>query len=67
MTLSALEVAVREMEDNPLLNCGRGSSLIEDGKVEIYSSIMDGKTKANGEAAIVSRIRENAYGIQKEE
>jgi len=55
--LDAVEAAVREMEDNPLFNCGRGSALTESGNTEMCASIMDGRTKANGAVAIVTGVR----------
>lgn len=39
---------VRELENDPNFNAGRGSVLTSDGTVEMEACIMDGNTKACG-------------------
>ena len=39
---------VRELENDPLFNSGRGSALTEDGTVEMEASIMDGPKRRCG-------------------
>jgi len=39
---------VRELENHPQFNAGRGSVLTTDGTVEMEASIMDGQTKKCG-------------------
>lgn len=39
---------VRELENNPNFNAGRGSVLTTDGTVEMEACIMDGNTKKCG-------------------
>ncbi|KAF3777395.1 hypothetical protein EJ110_NYTH45933 [Nymphaea thermarum] len=39
--LDVVELVVREMENHPLFNAGRGSVLTTDGTVEMEASIMD--------------------------
>ncbi len=55
--LDAVEAAVRNLEDNPLFNSGRGSALTEEGRVEMCASIMDGNSKESGAVAIVTGVR----------
>lgn len=50
-SLSAVESAIRVMEESPLFNAGRGSVLNEDGIVEMDASIMDGKNLKAGAVA----------------
>lgn len=49
--LDVVEQAVRELEDFPLFNAGRGAVLNADGVVELDASIMDGRTRAAGAVA----------------
>ncbi|CAN8256896.1 unnamed protein product [Cochlearia groenlandica] len=46
--LDVVELVVRELENNPYFNAGRGSVLTRQGTVEMEASIMDGKTKRCG-------------------
>lgn len=39
---------MRELENNPYFNAGRGSVLTSNGKVEMEACIMDGNTKNCG-------------------
>jgi beta-aspartyl-peptidase (threonine type) len=55
--LDAAEAAVRLMEDDPLLNAGRGSVFTAEGRVELDAAVMDGRTLAAGAVAGVSRTR----------
>lgn len=55
--LEAVEAAVRVLEDNPLLDAGRGSYLNRAGHVEMDAIIMDGRTLDLGAVAAVQRIR----------
>jgi len=49
--LDVVEFAVRELEDFPLFNAGRGAVLNAHGVVEMDASIMDGRTRAAGAVA----------------
>ena len=40
--IDVVELMVRELENNPVLNSGRGSALSAKGTVEMDASIMDG-------------------------
>ena len=52
-SLDAVEIAIRLMEDSPLFNAGKGAVFTADGRNELDSSIMDGKTlKAGGVAGL---------------
>jgi len=55
--LDAIEAAIRIMEDDPLFNAGRGAVFAADGRNELDSSIMDGRTLAAGAVADVTRTR----------
>ncbi|WP_242927212.1 isoaspartyl peptidase/L-asparaginase family protein [Pontibacter vulgaris] len=46
--IDAVEAAVMTMEENPVFNAGRGSSLTQRGEVEFDAAIMDGKTLRAG-------------------
>ncbi|KAF5468809.1 hypothetical protein F2P56_012929 [Juglans regia] len=46
--LDVVELVVRELENNPHFNAGRGSVLTTEGTVEMEACIMDGKTKKCG-------------------
>ena len=46
--LDAVETAVSVMEDDPIFNAGRGSSLTFTGEVEMDAAIMDGKNLSAG-------------------
>src|SRR5437588_11450728 len=45
------------MEDNPLFNAGRGSTLNLVGEIETDAAIMDGKTLKGGGVALLRDIR----------
>lgn len=55
--LDAVEAAIRIMEDSPLFNAGKGAVFTHEGKNELDSSIMDGKTLAAGAAAGLRHVR----------
>jgi len=55
--LDAVEAAVRNMEDNPLFNAGKGAVLTKDGTVELDASIMVSSPAAAGAAKNVDRSR----------
>jgi len=55
--MDAVELAVRAMEDNPLLNAGYGGALNRDGVVELDALIMDGQSYKIGAVAGVQRVR----------
>src|SRR4051812_13232953 len=55
--VDAVEAAVRELEDNPLFNSGRGSALNARGEVQMCTSIMDGETLNSGAAALIRNIK----------
>lgn len=55
--LDAVETAVRILEDNPVLDAGRGSYLNANGEIEMDALIMDGRTLNLGAVAAVSRVQ----------
>ena len=56
-SLDAVELAIRMMEDSPLFNAGKGAVFTNDGKNELDSSIMDGKTLAAGAVAGLHHVK----------
>ena len=56
-SLDAVEAVIREMEDDPLFNAGRGAVFTAEGKNELDASIMDGRTRAAGAVAGLTRTR----------
>lgn len=55
--LDAVEAAIRVMEDDPVLNAGKGAVFTHEGRNELDSSIMDGKTKKAGAVASVTIVK----------
>ncbi|MCW3846222.1 isoaspartyl peptidase/L-asparaginase [Sphingomonas sp. LB-2] len=49
--VDAVEAAVKILEDDPHFNAGRGAVFTWDGKNELDSAIMDGRTRAAGAVA----------------
>ncbi len=49
--LDVVEAAVRDLEDFPLFNAGRGAVLNADGVAELDAAIMDGRARAAGAVA----------------
>ncbi len=56
-SVDAVEAVIREMEDDPLFNAGRGAVFTAEGRNELDASIMDGRTRAAGSIAGVTTIR----------
>ena len=55
--IDAVEASVRNLEDNPLFNAGRGAVFTHDGKHEMDASLMSGKDLTAGAVAGVSNIK----------
>jgi beta-aspartyl-peptidase (threonine type) len=55
--LDAIEAVIHILEDDPLFNAGRGAVFTAEGRNELDSSIMDGKTLKAGAVAGVTRTR----------
>ena len=55
--LDAVTEAVVSLEDCPLFNAGHGAAFTREGKHELDSAIMDGRTLATGAVACVREIR----------
>ncbi len=55
--ISACEVAIKILEDNPMFNAGKGSVFTNEGKNEMDASIMDGKTLKAGSVAGVTTVK----------
>jgi beta-aspartyl-peptidase (threonine type) len=55
--LDAVEAAVCALEDDPVFNAGRGSSLTMEGTVEMDAAIMDGKCLSAGAVALVRSVK----------
>ena len=56
-SVDAVEAVIREMEDDPLFNAGRGAVFTAEGRNELDASIMDGSTRAAGAVAGVTIVR----------
>ncbi len=56
-SLDAVEIAISILEDDPHFNAGRGAVFTNDGKNELDSSIMDGRTLAAGAAAGLHHVK----------
>ena len=56
-SLDAVEAVIREMEDDPLFNAGRGAVFTAEGRNELDASIMDGRNRAAGAVAGLTRTR----------
>lgn len=55
--LDVVEQAVVELEEAPFFNAGRGAVLNANGEVELDAAIMDGRDRAAGAVAGVTRAR----------
>ncbi|KAK6128121.1 hypothetical protein DH2020_038135 [Rehmannia glutinosa] len=62
--LDVVELVVRELEDNPHFNAGKGSVLTSNGTVEMEACIMDGNTKKCGAVSGISTVK-NAISVAK--
>jgi beta-aspartyl-peptidase (threonine type) len=56
-SLDAVEAVIQDMEDDPLFNAGRGAVFTAEGRNELDASIMDGRTRAAGSVAGLTRTR----------
>ncbi|MEL1251837.1 isoaspartyl peptidase/L-asparaginase family protein [Aurantiacibacter gilvus] len=55
--LDAVEATIRVLEDDPNFNAGRGAVFTVEGRNELDSSIMDGRTRDTGAVAGVTATR----------
>lgn len=55
--IDVVEMVVRNLEDNPLFNAGKGSVFTNDGRNELDAAIMDGRNLNAGAVAGVGDIR----------
>ncbi len=55
--LDAVEATIVYLEDNPLFNAGRGAVFTAEGRNELDASIMDGRTRAAGSVAGLTRTK----------
>jgi len=56
-SLDAVEAAIKVLEDSAVFNAGKAAVFNRDGRQELNSSIMDGKTKKAGAVAGINRIK----------
>lgn len=56
-SIDAVEASIRILEDSPLFNAGKGAVFTHDGKNELDSAIMDGKTMKAGAVAGVTIVK----------
>ncbi|MEO0102120.1 MAG: isoaspartyl peptidase/L-asparaginase family protein [candidate division WOR-3 bacterium] len=66
--LKAVLEAIRVMEDDPIFNCGKGSSLTIDGRIQMDAAVMtsDGKFGAVGAIENVRHPIDIAYKVMTE-
>lgn len=57
LPLEAVITALKVMEDDPVFDAGKGSSLNEDGEVELDAAVMEGKDLRAGAVAAISRFK----------
>jgi beta-aspartyl-peptidase (threonine type) len=57
LALDAVEAAVWVMEDNPVFNAGKGSSLTLTGIVEMDAALMDGRDLSAGAVALIRQVK----------
>lgn len=55
--LDAAQAAVCVLEDEPVLNAGRGATPTRDGTVELDAAVMDGARRAVGAVAALTEVR----------
>lgn len=55
--LDVVELVVARLEDDPLFNAGVGAVFTAEGRNELDAAIMDGRTRAAGAVAGVTRVR----------
>lgn len=56
-SLDAVEAIIRQLEDDPLFNAGKGAVFSNAGRNELDASIMDGSTLACGGVAGVTTVK----------
>jgi beta-aspartyl-peptidase (threonine type) len=56
-SIDAVEASIRILEDSPLFNAGKGAVFTHEGKNELDSAIMDGKTMKAGSVAGVTIVK----------
>src|SRR6476661_7762919 len=56
-SLDAVEAAIRILEDSPLFNAGKGAVFTHEGRNELDSAIMDGRTMKAGAVAGVTIVK----------
>lgn len=56
-SLDAIEAVIRDLEDDPLFNAGRGAVFTAEGRNELDASIMDGSDMRAGSVAGVTTVR----------
>lgn len=55
--IDAVEISVRNLEDSPLFNAGKGSVFTNEGTHEMDAAIMDGKTLEAGAVSLITGIK----------
>jgi beta-aspartyl-peptidase (threonine type) len=56
-SLDAVQAVVRDLEDDPLFNAGKGAVYTHEGTHELDAAIMDGRTLACGSVAALKTVK----------
>lgn len=64
-SMDAVEAVIRDFEDDPLFNAGRGAVLTETGGFSLDASFMDGRTMDAGAVAGLSNVRHPISAARK--
>ncbi|XP_075479040.1 isoaspartyl peptidase/L-asparaginase-like isoform X2 [Primulina tabacum] len=62
--LDVVELVVRELENNPHFNAGKGYILTSNGTVEMEACVMDGNTKRCGAVSGLTTVK-NAISLAR--
>jgi beta-aspartyl-peptidase (threonine type) len=56
-SLDVVEAVIRQLEDSPFFNAGKGAVMNAEGGIELDASIMDGRTRAGGAVGGIKTVK----------